>query len=118
LRLDQPPSQKRFKKLASSGFSGTPAPCGRTLAEILPFGNPILTGTEAGALTVAGQWRTFTAFPSILAIAIVNCTAPQKSSLNIMKRFSMTSTFIAGLTYPSQSPRLWVFARKLIRREA
>ena len=29
------------------------------------------TGTEAGALTVAGQWRTFTAFPSILAIAVM-----------------------------------------------
>jgi hypothetical protein len=92
---------------------GTPAPCGRTLAEILPFGNLILTGTEAGALTVAGQWRTFTAFPSILAIAIMNCTAPQESSLNIMKRFFITSTFIAGLTGPSQNPKLWVFTTKL-----
>jgi hypothetical protein len=27
------------------------------------------------ALTVAGQWRNFTAFPSILAIAVVNCAA-------------------------------------------
>jgi hypothetical protein len=77
-----------------------------------------MTGTEAGALTVAGQWRTFTAFPSILAIAIVNCTAPQKSSLNAMKLFSMTSTFIAGPTYPGQSPKLWVFVRKLTRKEA
>jgi hypothetical protein len=30
------------------------------------------------ALTVAGQWRNFTAFPSILAIAVVNCAAPLK----------------------------------------
>jgi hypothetical protein len=36
-------------------------------------GIPILTGAEAGALTVAGQWRNFTAFPSILTIAVVNC---------------------------------------------
>jgi len=48
---------------------------GQSLAEIPSSGNPILTGTEAGALTVAGQWRTFTAFPSILAIAIVSSTA-------------------------------------------
>jgi len=27
---------------------------------------------EAGALTVAGQWRNFTAFPSILANTIVD----------------------------------------------
>jgi hypothetical protein len=33
------------------------------------------TGTEAGALTVAGQWRSFTAFPSILAIAVWNYSA-------------------------------------------
>ena len=29
------------------------------------------TETEAGALTVAGQWRNFTAFPSILAKTVV-----------------------------------------------
>ncbi len=29
------------------------------------------TDIEAGALTVAGQWRSFTAFPSILAITVV-----------------------------------------------
>jgi hypothetical protein len=27
------------------------------------------------ALTVAGQWRTFTAFPSILTIVVVKCAA-------------------------------------------
>ena len=48
-----------------------------TLAEILP---PMTytTVTGAGALTVAGQWRSFTAFPSILAIAVVNYAAPSK----------------------------------------
>ncbi len=30
------------------------------------------TVNRAGALTVAGQWRTFTAFPIILAITVVN----------------------------------------------
>jgi len=39
------------------------------------FPSPDTTGSEAGALTVAGQWRNFTAFPSILAIAVVNCAA-------------------------------------------
>jgi hypothetical protein len=33
------------------------------------------TGGEVGALTVAGQWRSFTAFPSILAIAVVKIAA-------------------------------------------
>jgi len=30
---------------------------------------------EAGALTVAGQWRSFTALPDILAIAVVGNAA-------------------------------------------
>jgi hypothetical protein len=33
------------------------------------------TGSQAGALTVAGQWRTFTAFPSILAIVVISRAA-------------------------------------------
>jgi hypothetical protein len=33
------------------------------------------TVTEAGALTVAGQWRSFTAFPSILAFTVMNNAA-------------------------------------------
>jgi hypothetical protein len=33
--------------------------------------SPDTTGVEAGALTVAGQWRNFTAFPSILANSII-----------------------------------------------
>jgi hypothetical protein len=31
--------------------------------------------TEEGALTVAGQWRNFTAFPSILTIEVVTLIA-------------------------------------------
>jgi hypothetical protein len=30
------------------------------------------TASETGALTVAGQWRSFTAFPNILAIAMIS----------------------------------------------
>ena len=33
------------------------------------------TAKGAGALTVAGQWRSFTAFPSILAIAVLRNAA-------------------------------------------
>jgi len=51
------------------------------------------TGRRAGALTVAGQWRSFTAFPSILAIAVVGFAAPQGSSRYAMEQFSVTSTF-------------------------
>jgi hypothetical protein len=58
---------------------------------------PESTVTEAGALTVAGQWRNFTAFPSILAITVVKCAAQVGvSSRDAMERVSMTSTFIAG----------------------
>jgi hypothetical protein len=51
---------------------GSFALCETTLAEILPPDHPNTTGMEAAALTVAGQWRTFTAFPSILTITILN----------------------------------------------
>jgi hypothetical protein len=53
------------------------------------------TGYKAGALTVAGQRRTFTVFPNILAIAVVECAA--QGSQYDMEQVSMTSTFIAGL---------------------
>lgn len=45
---------------------------------------------RAGALTVAGQWRSFTAFPSILAIAVVESTTPWWSGSDVMKQTSMT----------------------------
>src|SRR5271166_265610 len=73
LRLFQPPSQRRaHRAYASSGFAALPL-----LAE-MPWLSPALahrTAFEAGALTVAGQWRSFTAFPCILAIAVVKCAA-------------------------------------------
>ena len=49
----------------------------RPPAEYLHFATTltIRTGGEAGALTVAGQWRIFTAFPSILAIVLMKCAA-------------------------------------------
>ncbi len=58
-----------------------------------------MTGSEAGALTVAGQWRSFTAFPSILAIAVVSCAAALSGCNDVTKLLSMTSTFIAGETF-------------------
>jgi len=39
------------------------------------------TNSITGALTVAGQWRNFTAFPSILTIAIVDYAAPQGAAM-------------------------------------
>ena len=34
----------------------------------------VVTERRPGALTVAGQWRIFTAFPNILAIAVLTCS--------------------------------------------
>ena len=59
--------------------------------------HPIRRAHRQVALTVAGQWRSFTAFPSILTIALVNFAARSESSLYAMERLSMTSTFIARL---------------------
>jgi hypothetical protein len=55
-----------------------------------------MTTRKTGALTVAGQWRTFTAFPSILAIAMVSEAAAQGGGSDGMETTSMTSTFITG----------------------
>ena len=55
------------------------------------------TAVETGALTVAGQWRSFTAFPNILAIAMMSCAAARDRSSDVMETTSMTSTFIAGM---------------------
>jgi hypothetical protein len=54
------------------------------------------TAGKTGALTVAGQWRSFTAFPNILAIAMMSCAAARGGSNDVMETTSMTSTFIAG----------------------
>jgi hypothetical protein len=68
----------------------------KTLAEILLHPRHKTTESEAGALTVAGQWRTFTAFPNILAIAVVSCAAASSRCSDVMESTSMTSTLIAG----------------------
>ena len=62
----------------------------RTQAEILPTSDVSTTGIGAGALTVAGQWRSFTAFPSILAIADEVKLLLEPSSRYAMKLLSMT----------------------------
>jgi hypothetical protein len=59
---------------------------GRSLAGSLPC---LYNGLRAGALTVAGQWRSFTAFPSILAIAVVGCAAVFEGSRYAMEQISM-----------------------------
>jgi hypothetical protein len=60
-----------------------------------PHPTNVSTGGTAGALTVAGQWRSFTAFPFILAIIVVTSLLESwRSSRDAMERTSMTSTFI------------------------
>jgi hypothetical protein len=66
------------------------APSESALAEILPRSTPASTGTAAGALTVAGQWRSFTAFPSILAIAMVSSAAARCRGNDVMEAISVT----------------------------
>ena len=73
LRLFQPPSHERTQR----GWSAVVDEGLRSVRKN-PGWFPALaerTGQCAGALTVAGQWRSFTAFPSILAIAVVGCAA-------------------------------------------
>jgi hypothetical protein len=55
-----------------------------------------MTARKTGALTVAGQWRSFTAFPNILAIAVMSRADARGSGSDGMETTSMTSTFIAG----------------------
>jgi hypothetical protein len=64
---------------------------------------PIKQAIQQAALTVAGQWRSCTAFPNILTIAVM-CTLflKKRSSHYVMKRYFMTSTFIDGQGEPSQ----------------
>jgi hypothetical protein len=75
------------KRITCSGSQRISATGGKTLAGSLP--SPDRTGRWAGALTVAGQWRSFTAFPSILAIAVVDCAALCRDSRYGMERTSM-----------------------------
>jgi hypothetical protein len=53
------------------------------------------TKVEQVALTVAGQWRNFTAFPSILTIAVMSCAAHLLSGSDVINPISMISSFIA-----------------------
>jgi hypothetical protein len=69
LRLFQPPSQRQAWKLIFSGLAGPHAKHMQAMTDFLPSIQS--TMMLAGALTVAGQWRSFTAFPSILAITVV-----------------------------------------------
>jgi hypothetical protein len=62
---------------------------------------------RAGALTVAGQWRIRTAFPSILAIVVMKwAVRAWLNNHDVMELVSMTSTFIASGARPSQK-ELW-----------
>ncbi len=46
-----------------------------------------MTASKTGALTVAGQWRNFTAFPCILAIAVVYCWLRMGTGVMSWKHF-------------------------------
>ena len=97
LRLLQPPSQKQARAPVCSGFLGSCSRSRRTRLNFFPHPMTQPTVTEPGALTVAGQWRSYTAFPSILAIKVVNCTIPSSCSRDVIEQLSMTSTFIAAI---------------------
>jgi hypothetical protein len=73
LRLIQPPSQQRILEIRHQWFNGVFSLHQRLRLTSCP--SPNTTGSKAVALTVAGQWRTFTAFPSILAIAVISRAA-------------------------------------------
>jgi hypothetical protein len=49
-----------------------------------------VTGRTAGALTVAGQQRSFTVFPNIQAIAVMECAAPLREQPDGMEEISMS----------------------------
>src|ERR1035438_2447053 len=65
----------RFSHLPNSGPHGSPSVVLRSSPnwKKRPLLKPCLNDLSSGheALTVAGQWRTFTAFPSILAITVL-----------------------------------------------
>jgi len=58
---------------------------------------------KAGALTVAGQWRSYTAFPNILGDSCDEVGGPNdQGSRYVIKLISMTSIFINGRRPASQ----------------
>ena len=106
LRLLQPPSQSRGRERHTSPVVVGSFRIARNFPWLnscfLPSSNS--TGAKAEALTVAGQWRSFTAFPSILAIAVVKALPKTIRQPCLMETTSMTSTVIVGPVEPSQSP--------------
>jgi len=67
---------------------GQSAAGGTVLAEFMTSLPELTTeGRKRGALTVAGQWRSFTAFPSILAIVVVNWQLRAGVTVMSWKRF-------------------------------
>jgi hypothetical protein len=78
-------------------MAGISAMSGCAKAEFLSHSAVLLrTAAATGALTVAGQWRTFTAFPSILAITVMSRAVARGRGSDVMESTSMTSTFIDG----------------------
>jgi hypothetical protein len=55
------------------------------LSEIALAGSLSRSIPKEGALTVAGQWRNFTAFPSILTIAVVTSIRPKLDGKAVME---------------------------------
>jgi hypothetical protein len=66
------------------------------------------TRAEAGALTVAGQWRNFTAFPSILTIAVVDCAASSIGQPVCHGTIFHDINFIAGSSHKVKIPSKWI----------
>ena len=57
------------------------------------------------ALTVAGQWRNFTAFPSILTIAVMSCAALLSSGSDVINPISMISSFAGEAEHEVKNTR-------------
>ena len=81
LRLLQPPSQRQALAARLQWLSSGHSALAKQPWLNSSLTNPNTTDTEEGALTVAGQWRNFTAFPNILAIAVVNYAALEEQPL-------------------------------------
>ena len=86
LRHLQPPSHRHFSRIVRSGSLGVNSPAGSLLATWKAG-----CGTEA--LTVAGQWRSFTAFPSILAFAVIIGAAPSEQNLQHGNNFHVINIY-------------------------
>jgi len=65
------------------------------------------------ALTVAGQWRTFTAFPSILAIAVISRAAIYKQPIRHETIFHDINIYNRRREPKSKTTRLYCQQRTL-----